>query len=65
VTERSLVVPNPAGLAATVPVLFRRSALVGAARSGRPAAALALAGRSWLRVLNRDVDAAGVISAAE
>jgi DNA-binding CsgD family transcriptional regulator/tetratricopeptide (TPR) repeat protein len=41
------------------------TALVTAARSNRFAAALATAGRSWLHVLNDDVDAAGVVAAAE
>jgi DNA-binding CsgD family transcriptional regulator len=41
------------------------TALVTAARTNRFAAALAAAGRSWLHVLNDDIDAAAVVAAAE
>ncbi|WP_448626186.1 LuxR C-terminal-related transcriptional regulator [Geodermatophilus sp. URMC 64] len=41
------------------------TALVSAARTNRFAAALVPAGRSWLRVLTDDVDAAAVVAAAE
>jgi DNA-binding CsgD family transcriptional regulator len=57
--QAAILAGDPAGLGP------HASALVGAARSSRLAAALARAGRSWLRVLNGDVDAAGVIAAAE
>jgi DNA-binding CsgD family transcriptional regulator len=41
------------------------AALVAAARTSPYAATLARAGRSWMRVLTGDVDAAGVVTAAE
>jgi DNA-binding CsgD family transcriptional regulator len=41
------------------------AALVAAARTSPYAATLARAGRSWMRVLTGDVDAAGVVRAAE
>lgn len=57
--QAAILAGDPAGLGPCA------SALVGAARSSRLASALACAGRSWLRVLNGDVDVTDVIAATE
>lgn len=57
--QAAVLAGDPAGLGPYA------SALVGAAPASPLAAALAWAGRSWLRVLNGDVDAAEVVTATE
>lgn len=57
--QAAILAGDPAGLGP------HASALVAAGRTSRFAGALAQAGRSWLRVLNNDVDAAAVVAAAE
>jgi DNA-binding NarL/FixJ family response regulator len=57
--QAAILAGDPAGLGP------HASALIAAARSSRLAGALAWAGRSWLRVLNGDVDPPEVMAAAE
>jgi DNA-binding CsgD family transcriptional regulator len=57
--QAAIVADDPAGLKP------HAAALVSAARTSPYAATLARAGRSWLRVLAGDVDAAAVVTTAE
>lgn len=57
--QAAILTDDPAGLRP------HASALVAASRTSPYAAVLARAGRSWLRVLTGDVDAASVVTAAE
>lgn len=57
--QAAILAGDPAGLGP------HASVLMASARSSRLASALGCAGRSWLRVLNGDVDAPEVMAAAE